>query len=225
MYLHLYALNERRIRHFLGEVREIAGGSKARLWPLLYRKVAAFHPRPLLGSSGGATRPYTEVSYHTSPALAWNDFSPDEVPELQDPRLAWILRLMVLETSDHLLVGRDARFNAVFCIWLPDQKVIRGAEEQAAFELYRDRLFYSREAVPEDLFFLESEGHRSYLPPDQVACFASREREVGLLSKLAERMKKDEYGALVAQELRRMQKFFELVEVEGGAICYSEQAS
>lgn len=132
---------------------------------------------------------------------------------------------MVLETSDHLLVGRDARFNAVFCIWLPDQKVIQGPEEQAAFELFRDRLFYSREPVPEDLTILNFEGHRSYLGPDEVAYFASRERQVGLLAKVADRLEKNAYGELVAQELRRMQRFFELVEVEKGAIYYCEQAS
>jgi len=225
MYTHLYALNEQNLRHFVGEVRDITEGRKSRAWPFLYDRIAAFRPRPRLGISGGPERPYTEVSYHTSRARGWTDFDRDRAPQWGDPRLEWILRMMALECSEHVLRGRDARFNAVFCIWLDEQKVIRSPEEREAYDRWRQRVFYSREPVPADLWFLETDSHRAYLSPDVVSEFAQMERDVGLLRSVAARLEGAQYGDLVASELLRIRQFFELVDVEKGAIYYAEEAT
>ena len=225
MYSHFYALNERVLRHFITEVRDIAEGPKARMWPFLFDAIGAFQPRPRMRLSGSRERPYTEVSYHTGPALGWQDFERDTVPEWSDPRLAWILRLVVLESADYVMVGRDARFNAVFCSWLEDQKVVVGETELELYDDWRKKVFLSSGAVPAEFWFLESEAHRAYLAPAVVAEFSRRERDVGLFRAIAGRLSGSQYGELVASELLRIRQFFELVEVEQGAIYYLEGAT
>ncbi len=226
MYTQLYALNLRRIEHFISEVTAITGGAKTRLWPFLFDSIQGLHPRWQLSISGNVMRrPYTALSYYSSPQRGWQDLERGVPPEFGDPRLQWLLRQMVLESAEYVYRCRDARFNAVFCIWLEEQGVVRTADETRAYQWWRDNLFYNHAPMPEVLAFLECDSHRAFWSPETVAEAAGLERSTGLFRAVGDRLAVTDYGRLVGHELLRMAKFLELVEVEAYGLYYQEDAT
>lgn len=221
--MNLFAVQQDRIRAFVNEVRQATDGSKPQMWPHVFRSFEGFRPKPSL-TGNMVTPPFTQVSYHTSPAMGWRDLTVEEAPTWGDPRIAWLMRQIALESVDVRLVARDARFHATFCIWLEEQHVITTAEEQAEYERLRSDFFYSRAPFPAEFQFLDTEGLRAYLDPVQVASCVALERQVGFLANAAARLQPgDWYNKLVAGELLRMRRFLEFVEVDGSALYYAEQ--
>ena len=196
------------------------------MWPALFNAIKAFAPRPLLTTSGSpAQHPYTSVSYYTSPALGWADFAQDEVPAWDDPRLAWIMRLMVLESVPCVLVSRTDRLYASFCIWLKEEHLIEGDTEHQQWQAFQDTLFYNQAPFPEAFHFLDSPGYRSYLAPAQVHRLAQLERDHGLLHSAMDRIGHRGLDRFAAQEFGRLAAFLEFAVADGAALLYHEPAS
>ncbi len=221
--MHLYAIREDSLRHFIGEVRQATDGSKPKMWRFVFKSFEGFRPKPRL-TGNMVTPPFTQVSQHTGPALGWEDLTLEDPPAWGDPRLAWLMRHVVVEPVAARFAARDDRFHATFCIWLEDQHVATTADEKFEYERLQHELFYSRTPFPEEFQFLEAEGLRAYLQPAHVADLVALERKVGFLASAAARLESGEwYNKLVAGELLRMRRFMEFVEVDGSAIYYTEQ--
>jgi hypothetical protein len=227
-YTELYALPLKHVKHYVKEVRQILEGDLQRVWPSLFKSFESFRPPPLLSTMPLRAKfpPLTQVSFHASPSLGWTDITADEIPRTDDPRVQWLLRQIVLGTVDCVFKGRDDKFNAAFCIWIPDQGKFQNAEEQAHHEWWCQTLFYSQAPMPADMPFLESPGnYRALWTPEMVHECAERERRTSFLTTLAPRLEGEWYGDLVASELRRIVKFIEFVEADGSALYYHECAS
>ena len=223
--MNLYAVSEQALQHFVSRIREATDGSKPRMWASEFKSFEGFRPKPRL-SGNLVMPPLTQVSYHTGPSLGWKDFDQSEPPSWGDPRLAWIMRQVAIESADVRMAARDDRFHATFCIWLEEQQIASSAEEQAEYERFRQELFYSNAPFPEEFRFLECQGLGAFLPHSRVLEMVSLERQVGFLQNAAARLSAgDWYSKLVGGELLRMRRFMEFVEADGSAIYYTEQQS
>jgi hypothetical protein len=219
----IFTLQERRAIWFVQSVRTICVNQDAKKWKWFFGAIGAFRPRPLLTDSGsGPAPPYTQVSYYTSPARGWRDFEADQVPPPDDPRIDWILRQFVLETAECVFHGRDTRLYYAFSEHLRDEKVIQGADEQAQWQVFLDKIFFSQAPAPAELRFLDLEGYRAYLAPAEVQELVELEARVGLLRNAAARLDQKAPVTFLAAELRRLNAFMNYAGADKAALFYTE---
>jgi len=220
MPMQLFALDEARVRSFVLGVQQATGRQDAARWQIVYQTILAFRPRPSLGFTARSEEPYTRVSFYTGRSLGWKDFSPDEVPSFDDPRIAWMLRRLVLETPVYLLEGRMDRFSTMFCDTLPDEVLVTSSD-RAAFDMYRDELFGAPDdRIPPAMAFLRGDPRQAYVGPADVSRFAETERAGGLLGRIAEQL-----GGVAGQEVLRLKSFVDFAETEGCSIYFNEPAT
>jgi hypothetical protein len=218
MRMQLFAIDEVRVRNFVRGVQEATERRDAARWQIVYQTILAFRPRPSLGFTTRSEEPYTRLSYYTGPSRGFRDLSPDEVPSFDEPRIQWMLRLLVLEVPVYLLEGRMDRFSFMFCETLPDEVPIETPSDRAAFEMYRDELLDAPdERMPAAMAFLKGDPRQAYVGPADVSRFAETERAGGFLGRMAERL-----GGMAGQEVLRLRSFIDFVETEGCAIYFHE---
>ena len=203
MPMQLFALDEARVQSFVRGVQEATGRQDAARWQIVYETILAFRPRPSLGFTTRSEEPYTRVSLYTGRSRGLKDFSPDEVPSFDDPRVTWMLRRLVLEAPVYLLEGRMDRFSFMFCDTLPDE-VLETSSDRAAFDMYRDELLGAPdERIPPAMAFLTGDPRQAYLGPADVSRFAETEREGGLLGRIARAARRrGRPGSAAAQVVR-----------------------